>query len=240
MIFDITEFRSAVTNFQKLHHYRMRFPYPPLCQTIYGPTFAIDRKLEFFTNTIDWPGVALKMRPINRYGYGHSENKPVAAQFNQIMITFYADSDADNLSFMHAWFNSIYNFDLSQGVNPLSLSGSISPFAKIGSPMELAYADEYKVDGWLTLYDTSETAVYTVYFREMFPMHIPEIKMDWSLTNQIAQITVLFSYTDWYTYLGDVDSQQPKVKNGILQGPPANGPTGPPATIGTGTPVVGG
>src|ERR1039458_1027274 len=121
MIFDINTFRSNIHGFQKLEHYRVRFAYPPLLNLILPTAKQIDSKLEFYTDTAYFPGVALMTRPISRYGYGHTEMKPIAAQFNQCIMTFYADQNADNITFFQSWMSAIVNFNLSGGINPTKI-----------------------------------------------------------------------------------------------------------------------
>ena len=229
MIFDIDSFRSAASGgFQKLEHYRVRFPYPPLMltQTYKGAntTNAVSG-LEFYADSTDFPGASLATHDVTRYGYGPSEKKPSFTKFNDIMITFYADANADNLTFFQAWLNTINNFNFSGGINLLVQNTQFNiPYSMAGGAnvYEIAYKDDYAVDGWITMFDNTENPITTIFMRQMYPINIPEIKMGWSLTQDIMRVTVIFTFVDWYIVNGDPDDPGSTQEN-IGVGPLNNG-----------------
>ena len=252
MVFEIDSFRSAVSaGFQKLEHYRVRFPYPNLMlgQT-YANTLNSVAALEFYADSVDFAGVSLATHNINRYGYGPTEKKPVFPQFQDIMITFYADANADNLTFFQAWLNTIMNFNMSGGINSIVTNNQFNtPYDLPGGTnvYEVAYKDEYAVDGWVTMFDNAENPITTLYMRQMYPIHIPEIKMGWALTQDVMRVTVIFTFMDWYIISGDPDNPG-AVQNNLGVGPLSESPLGedangqnPNASVTVGMPqIVGG
>jgi len=140
----------------------------------------------------DLPGVAMATRPVIRYGYGVSEKKPMFPAFSDIMMNFYADGNQVNLKFFHEWMNCICNFDFS---------GTIQSTRKVTgidtNLYEVAYADEYKVDTVVSLWEEDGKESYRMTLRDCFPSAIPETKLS-SEQGQIMQIIVNFSFTDWF------------------------------------------
>lgn len=211
MAFEINTFRSVVRGFQKLEHYRVRFPYPSL---MLSDTYQTGTKntvpfLEFLSDTVILPGVAMGTRPINRYGYGPSEKKPVFPQFSEVMMTFYADQEADILTFFQAWMNSIFNFNMQGGISNLATQNTPSiPYVAAGGQdaYEVSYKDDYAVDAWLTLLDNSENVIHTTYLRQCYPIHIADTQLGWGLTNDVMRVSVYFAFNDWYIVTGDPDS----------------------------------
>ena len=68
--------------------------------------------------------------------------------------------------------------------------------------------------------------------RQMYPIHIPEIKMGWALTQDIMRVTVIFAFNDWYIISGDPDNpgavQNDPINNGGTGlGTNPNGPNNP-------------
>ena len=126
--------------------------------TTYDNTPTAVANLEFFADSIDFAGVTLATHNVTRYGYGPFEKKPVFPQFADIMITFYADASAENLTFFQAWLNTIANFNFSNGINPLTQNNQLNiPYSLAGgqSVYEVAYKDDYAVDGWITMFDNA-------------------------------------------------------------------------------------
>lgn len=161
------------------------------------------RYMEYWTNTTDLPGVSLLTRPINRYGYGGSEKKPIVPIFNDIMMTFYNDSGSVNLQFFHDWFKLVSNFNLKDGVNSTFDTQNYKT-----APWELSYKGDYTVDPEIILYDIAGDPQYTIKMRELYPISIPETKMVWEPQPTIMQIVVMFTYYDWY-HLDSASSDNP-------------------------------
>lgn len=204
MIFNINDFRSNTGNgFQKLEHYRIRFPIPILLNTPGSLNFTTNtlRSLEYYADSVDLAGVNLATRQIVRYGYGTSEKKPIAATFNDLMVTFYSDANGDNLLFFRTWLNAIANFNMSKGIQDPSVTENVGIVS-----YELEYKDNYAVDAWLTQFDISGNITSSMTLRELYPVHITETKLGYALTQDIMRITVIFAITDWYN--GSVDSPQ--------------------------------
>ncbi len=148
--------------------------------------------MDFFCNTSQLPGVALATRPVTRYGFGASEKKPVFPVFNDLLMTFYNDSGSVNLQFFQDWLNSISNF---QFYNTINDSNNPSTGQQI---YELSYKQDYAVEAELHLYDVAGNVQYVVAMRDFFPVMIPEIIMSWENVSQFMQISVMFTFTDFY------------------------------------------
>lgn len=210
MTFNIAQFRAyayQAQGFQRLNRFKVVFPIPAGLngnQVSVSGQNVVDtvRYMEFWTNTVDVPGISLITRPVNRYGFGGIEKKPVATAFQDVMMTFYNDGNNNNLQFFHDWMRLINDNDLSQGIN--------APGA-VTSPWEVAYKGEYTVDPEITLYDIAGDPIYTIHLREAYPTDIPHTKMMWEPQPNIMQIVVMFTYFDWY-HLTQPDEDTPQLQ----------------------------
>ena len=198
MNFSPSEFRSQIDSrgsFQKLEHYDIFVPVAPIMGPLASqgqPISTTNQGLIYYSDSIDLAGVSLGTLPIVRYGYGTSEKKPFAPIFNDIMITFYADGESNNLGYFQAWMMLINNFNMQKGINsPQNSSSAYSPY-------ELQYKDDYAVDLIITIYDNSGNPIRAFALREAYPIDIPSIKMGWAMTQDIMRVTVLFTFVDWY------------------------------------------
>jgi hypothetical protein len=190
VIFNINEFRSITSGFQKPNKFKVTFPIPA---GLVGAPTAIDgqpaidtvRYFEFYTNSVDLPGISWLARPINRYGFGANEKKPSSPIYSDCLMTFYNDTPNDNLQFFHAWMQLIGGFALAGGVTQ-------------GNPWEMAYKDEYAVDPIVHLYDIAGNEQYSVTIRQCYPLNIPNIRLSWQNEQTIMMTSVLFTYFDWF------------------------------------------
>ena len=200
---NINEFRSVINHykgFQKLDRYKLRFAVPPCLEGYLGsggtkePPLETVRFIEFFINMADLPGLGLATRPINRYGYGVSEKKPAFAVFTDIMLNILIDGKSTHLEFFHHWISAIFNF---QFFNTITSSIQVVK-EKVVDVYEVTYKKDYAVEAFITLYDVHGKETYTLVFRDFFPTLIPETKVAWEQTQNIINLVVMFSFTDWY------------------------------------------
>lgn len=246
MTFSPNDFRAVVNSnkgFLKLTRYRVRFPIPQAMvnNNLSSGYYNLLRTMEYYTDSFDFPGMGFITRNVVRYGYGPSEKKPVAPGFSDIAMTVYNDATSLNFNFFRDWLLLVQNFDMTDGIAGLSTSTNNEPY-------ELFYKDEYAVDGMVTLLSDTDEDVVTVRMRQMFPIHIPEMKIGWAIKNDIQRFRVIFSFTDWYTDWTQggtlVDQvtqiaqqgQQQNPTQGLVQSPGQSG-TVPTDSTGTQTPV---
>ena len=194
MIFSIDDFRAATDfGFLTPDRYRVRFPIPPAMANTYKEYTALyntNRYLEFYSDSVDFAGVGLATHNVVRYGYGASEKKPIAPIFNDVMFTFYNDTESMNYHFFELWMNIVSNFNMSKGIDGVINPGSV--------PYEMYYKDDYAVDSMVTLIDNNANEVATWRYRQMFPIDIPHIKLGWGIIQDVMRATVVFSFTDKY------------------------------------------
>lgn len=193
MAFDIDAFRGVNDQiFLKPTHYSVLFPIPVVAQAAgaVGTFLQQTYNLQFASDSIDLVGVGSLNNTVVRYGYGASEKKAGAPSFNDILITFYNDGQSQNLNFFQLWMDLIINFDMSQGIG--------SPNSLGAFPYEVAYKDDYAVDGRVTMYDSNANEVFTIVMRKMYPVQIFETKLGWGLVQDIMRVSVMFTYQDWY------------------------------------------
>lgn len=175
----------------KTSRYRVVFAIPPVFgylstgSELYNTT----RYLEYYADSVDFPGVGLLAHEVLRYGYGATEKKPIAPTFQDVMITFYNDSQGMNFNFFDQWMACITNFNMS---------GGISGGTTAAEPYELFYKDDYAVTGWVTTIDTNGNDVATYAYRQMYPINIPNMKLGWSLIQDVQRVTVFFTFMDKY------------------------------------------
>ena len=203
---DIDTFRFTVSGgFQKPDKYRIFIPVPFLMTKLpwYQSLYSTARDLEFYADSVDLIGATLQTVPISRYGYGAAHEYVYGVGFSNIMMTFYNDSQAQNLFYFQQWMNICNNFDMSAGVAGSDVLGI--------NTYESYYRDDYVVDANITLLNSQGLDVATWTMRQSYPKAVPESKLAWSITGDVHRITVIFSYTDWF--LNPEAGQQLEITN---------------------------
>lgn len=222
--FNINQFRSVANineGFQKTSKYLLRIHGPPGLITDFksrntgGNLANANRNLEFYCYSADLPGMALATRNIVRYGYGASEKKPFAPMYQDVMMTFYADGNEINLQFFHDWFKLISHNGMMVSIGDREQINSVR-----SAPYELAYRDEYVVDkAFLRLFDEHGHPKYEMQMRDFYPIAIPHTKLDWTPSQQVMSVVVIFTFTDWIIFRDSFDPVPLTLPNSVGKNP---------------------
>jgi hypothetical protein len=142
------------------------------------------------------PGVAMLTHDIRRYGYGASEKNAVLPIFMDWPTTIRLDGAGFIHDYFRQWMRMINNFELA-GADANGTIASKNGAIAGQRVYETAFKDDYVVDGMITTYADDGSTSIQIMMRDLFPVHIGEVTMDWSRTNDYARLPVTFAYTDW-------------------------------------------
>jgi hypothetical protein len=147
---------------------------------------------QFTCDSITFPPTGADVYPVQRYGYGAFEQRPVLPKLNQVGCTFICDKDANVMKFFHAWTRLICNFNFDN-------IGMSSPSNEGMTTYEVAYKADYASDINIQLYSPTGNLVNSVIFRDAFPSPVDQIPLNWAKADrEPLRIAVLFNYTDWF------------------------------------------
>jgi hypothetical protein len=152
--------------------------------------------IELFIEGAPIPGVAALTNDVRRYGYGASEKNAVLPLFIDWPVTVRLDGKGLIHDFFRQWMRMMLNFE-SAGPDNDGTIHDVRGALPDQRVYETAFKDDYVTDGMITTYaDNGDTAVQ-IRMRDMFPIHIGEVIMDWSRVNDYARLPVTFAYMDW-------------------------------------------
>ena len=170
------------------------------------------RDFTFFCETAALPGINLTTEDIRMFGYGAYEKRPNAANFTDMPLTFFNDTDGRILSFFHKWLQAVYNFDNSSNPNgttqglvtnsfayPEEYYGTvvIDHFDEVGGI--LRPPGDYNINNAPQQVD-SETGNYKVIsytLHDAFPLNVSDVGLSWDASDALVRIPVTFAYKWW-------------------------------------------
>lgn len=183
MAFNIREIQSAINRANGIYrpsHFRVMIP-----TTKVSNEFVDMRVLALHASAITAPGLNLLTSDINHSGYGVIEKRPYQAQSNDITITFRVDGNYDIPNFFYRWMKKISRFDGTVYGN---------------SDADLfEYPDNFVTDIEIEQFDSSGEVINIHTITRAFPISTDSIQLDWSAQNQLANLTVQFSFHTWTT-----------------------------------------
>ena len=153
------------------------------------PLFTIDstRTLQFRAESVSVPGVSLQTQDVRVHGTGIVQKMPFNAVFDDISVTFLADSKDDVYKYFYSWMNNIIDF-----------GGTFNFLSR--STYEMNYKTDYVCDFYIFVYDNQGKLVKQIVLTEAFPVAITEIPMDWNDVNRPMKFTVRFAYKEWSVF----------------------------------------
>lgn len=202
--FNINNFKSVVAQkngLQRTNKFLAQFPIPQgmLVQSDNNTKYRqTARFLEYFCEATNFPGVALNVHEVRRYGYGSFEKRPHAPQFTDVNFTFISDGKGEIWTFFQQWLKLTINYDLRNGISGSTGVRGMKPF-------DVNYKSDYVSDVRVTSFADNGDKAITSILREAYPIFVGDIQVNWSDTNNIMRIPVTFTFADWYN-LNTIDA----------------------------------
>lgn len=196
--FNIQSFKSAIgpKDILRTNKFLMQFFLPPGLSN--DPRLQeymeTTRYLEYWCEASNLPGYGVTTHDVRRFTYGPFEKRPFAPQFTDITVGFYSDGNGDIWRLMTRWLELVMNKDARQGIN----TQSGRSYNIVYPAYELSYREEYVTDIKLIVFNQMGDPVKIVNFREAFPIIIPDVPLNWSDTNSVLRLQVVFTFVDWY------------------------------------------
>jgi hypothetical protein len=195
MAFDIKQFRSEInTNGILLPtKFIVQFQNLPKKLKESHPSY---EKMSLRCEQILWPGVSFStMDSPARAGYGATELIPFAPMFEEISMTFIVDEHAKVHKFFFDWMNSIINID-SKGQTNFKGGDNRRPAYEVG------YKNDYVCDINISIFRESGTdeasSPMNITLYRAFPRILTGYQLDWSYSDQLLKLPVIFTYTDYF------------------------------------------
>lgn len=212
MAFRIDDFRAKVssTEFLRNNKFHVRIPYPAGLNSSQQMR-DLARYMEFYTDSADLPGVAMKTHRLPRYGYGPVEQRPHLADFVDANISVLNDGDNKNLNFFRNWAQLAMPYNMSKGINnEVSVAGM--PATKV---FTMNYRDQFVTDVRISVFNEQGIKKSELVLREAFPVFIETVKLNWGDTNAVQKFTVTLAYFDWFDEINIDNTPQPPGTPGI-------------------------
>lgn len=167
---------------------------------------SVTSQLRYRIDQIRAPGISLTSADTARFGVGTTEKMPFTSQFNEISISMTSDGYGDIWQFWYNWIRGIHEF-----------TGTTSSLIGVGTSLP-SYSVEYK-NNYAT---TIELVIYDVYGKpalkidlfEAFPVSIRDVPLSWGDQNNLMNINVGISFTD-FTIVGANFSSPYTITNAI-------------------------
>lgn len=211
MPFDINEFRSVLDSRNavlRTNKFKMEFTIPIGLQG--GGTSSEDstktqriqdtvRYMEYFAEAANQPGMNLLTYDGRKYTYGPLQKRPYVTGFNDLVVTFYDDTDVKNWQFFLDWLHLINHSVLSRDDAAIE-EEQVNHFPGItrSYPYELNYREFYISDASMLVFDPTGGVRKKIVFRDLYPIAIADTPMNWSDLNSLLRLTVNFTFLDWY------------------------------------------
>ncbi len=176
--FDLNNFRAEVMSrgIHKTNLFRV-LVFPPQAVQTSDP-----RIITMFCDATNLPGVALAVVEAHqRYGYGQVEMIPFQPIFEDFVSTFMLENADEIRTFFIDWMNSIVSFD----------------FTGDDTAYEVSYKSDYAGQMVIEGLDDQQNTIYSYQIRDVFPIAVGAVQMNWNDQNQQARLSVTFSYKDW-------------------------------------------
>jgi hypothetical protein len=149
---------------------------------------SVSRDFEFWCEGAALPSSTIQLHPLQRYGYGPTNRKPLNQVNQDLPLTLLADAQGENWMFLKDWTNLITNWDRQKGFNTN------------GNPAnwEIAYKDDYVVDARIDVFNDIGETVKSVVLVDTYPSLLGELRMDWQDNNSVQRIPLTLTFYDWF------------------------------------------
>jgi hypothetical protein len=169
-----------------------------------------NQDLLFFCESAQLPGISFGTDDVKMSGFGNVEKRPHSANFTDMPMSFFSDTDGNILRFFHKWIQSVYNFNNFDNPYGVSQNLGVNVFAypkEYRSTIEILHLED-KSDGYTNLAGAESTGPaskpdvdsqiivnYTLY--DAFPISIGDVSLNWGSSDELIRIPVTFAYTNW-------------------------------------------
>lgn len=186
----------------RTNRFLFRTTTPPVLLNNYTNGFS--NSVEYYCQSINFPGYQIAMGDVRRWTYGPNEKRPFGPNFQQLQMNFISDGNNDMWKFFTEWMS----FIIPHQRNAINGSGGMiqSTASYPGlSPYELSYKSEYAVDVELHIFDERGIRRQKIICYEAFPSNILDVPLNWGDTNSTLNFTVTLEYLDWDYELRDTN-----------------------------------
>lgn len=186
MPFNINSFRSHIEKSGYLlnNKFEVAILPPPVMQ---NENENITEYVRFRSEGIVSPGINLITYDIQRYGIGTTSKYPIAAQLNEINISFVSDKYGDLWAFWHNWAKECFQHSGIQ--SDLAATPSIPTYTA-------KYKEEYATTGQITVFNQMGERTIDINLYETYPVGIREIPLDWN-DSELVKIDVVLTYKEF-------------------------------------------
>lgn len=150
------------------------------------PGIITDADLRFFCQSVSVPGINLETTYYRATGVGMPESLPMTIQPEPLNCVFMLDSNHRVMTFFHRWISNVMNVGGAMGDN------------SNGLPIhQIEYKDNYAAKSLIVRhYSTHDPFNFYEYkYEKVYPTQVSNIDLAWANKDQIATITVNFSYS---------------------------------------------
>ena len=200
MSFNIEEFKSngAKYGFLRSSYFLAAIARPPKFYNGKNTRF-----LTYLCSAVELPGMQIITSEERVRGQGPARKIPYDITKTDVSLTFYADGNGESLAFFDEWIRSIVSFG-----NP------VDPY-KGAMYGEVQYPDVYETNLELYVYNpASSTEILKYTLERAYPTGMTGIQMNWSDADQIATITVPFTFQT-YRLEKNIASREGNIGNAV-------------------------
>lgn len=195
MAFNINEIGSIVNKYRGIQnpsHFFVR---------ITPPSFLVNnqynKNIEFLCHSFNAPLLELSTTPMNPLGYGHKEHRPNDVNYSPLSMGLFLDAKGEGMQFFSTWLGNIVNFDIDS--QKLSDSTNLSYY-------RFAYPEEYEGIVELYILDKSGNQFLKFKYNRAFPYVMDNLHFAWDRSNELSNIVLNFSYTQWTSEIQDAEA----------------------------------
>lgn len=143
------------------------------------------RVLSLRTEQMSMPGVSFMTSDnVKQYGYGPIYKRPYNAIQSDISCSHIMDKAADLYTTFSDWMNQIVQFKRSQGVMNQG-------------DYFMSFPDEYRTDIEIDVFESAGKKSKIIRLHEAYPVAMDPIQLSWNQTDDLAKLTVTYTFTDW-------------------------------------------
>ena len=212
--FNVSSFKSQKVDLLRTNKFLLEFSMPPALRP--GKTAFMGqeerdttlRTLEYWSEAVSQPGMQIATNDgVRKYGWGPIQKRPYTTLYSDLQVTFYEQENALNWRYMKEWMKLINMSNLNIDENYIS-QGIKNKGVGESYPYELSYRNEYITDCRMYIFDHSgKRAAKTIVFREIYPISMPDVPLNWTDNNSLLKMNVTFTFLEWYEERQEVADQ---------------------------------
>lgn len=144
--------------------------------------------LPFLCHNTNLPGMTVATTPVAHFGYGVTQARPLRPVFENVNMSYYMDNTSVALDFFTKWIQKVVNFDV-EAVGPKTTDGAFYG--------EVSYMEDYITTIDIYVFDSAAARVLNVKLHDAFPVAIAPVGLDWNKGDDIASLSVIYTYKSW-------------------------------------------